>query len=61
MENNQILYSEPEYGTASEYTYANSGTKDVYDYKVSGNILWLKVSIIGDDNEREYCWVPTSD
>lgn len=60
ISNDQRLYSLPEYGTASEYTYKKSGTKDVYDYEVKGGILWLKVSVIVDDDE-EFYWVPESD
>ncbi len=60
ISNDQRLYSLPEYGTASEYTYKKSGTKDVYDYEVKGGILWLKVSVMVDDDE-EFYWVPVSD
>lgn len=61
ISSDQTLFRNPAYGNASDYTYANSGTKDVYDYKVKGKILWLKVSIIVDDNKREYYWVPVTD
>lgn len=61
ISSDQTLFLDPEYGNAANYTYANSGTKDVYDYKVKGKILWLKVSIIVDDNKREYYWVPVTD
>ena len=61
ISSDQTLFRNPKYGNASDYTYANSGTKDVYDYEVKGKILWLKVSIIVDDNKREYYWVPVTD
>lgn len=61
ISSDQTLFRNPEYGNAAKYTYKYSGTKDVYDYKVKGKILWLKVSITGDNDEREYYWVPVTD
>lgn len=61
ISSDQTLFLDPEYGNAANYTYKYSGTKDVYDYEVKGKILWLKVSIIVDDNKREYYWVPVTD
>ena len=61
ISSDQTLFRNPEYGNTAKYTYKYSGTKDVYDYEVKGKILWLKVSITGDNDEREYYWVPVTD
>lgn len=60
ISSDQTLFLDPEYGNASDYTYKYSGTKDVYDYEVKGKILWLKVSITVDNDEKYY-WVPVTD
>ncbi len=61
ISSDQTLFRNPEYGNTAKYTYKYSGTKDVYDYEVKGKILWLKVSITGDNDEKEYYWVPVTD
>lgn len=60
ISSDQTLFLDPEYGNAANYTYKYSGTKDVYDYEVKGKILWLKVSITVDNDEKYY-WVPVTD